>query len=144
MHRYVFHRCRPDDTPDQTPSSSPVPDYLPSGAQDWREFRAKLVAVGRNSDADSDIWAHSVPGPEQGCILIAHPLMFASSQEYFFQVEQADAPWAICNELNCSGAAPVSPMHVAGSQQHPLEQECCAARRLSSSSSSTTSLAALV
>lgn len=31
------------------------------------------------------MWAHHVPVPEQGCLLVAHPLMFTTAQEYFFQ-----------------------------------------------------------
>lgn len=63
--------CRSDDdSAEAEPSTSSVPDYLPSGAQDWREFRARLVAsAGRNADAGadaaSDMWAHHVPVPEQ-------------------------------------------------------------------------------
>lgn len=37
------------------------------------------------SDDRSGMWAHAVPGPEQGCLLVAHPLMFLSSQTYFSQ-----------------------------------------------------------
>lgn len=35
--------------------------------------------------AEGELWAHSLPGPEQGCLLVAHPLMFTTSQTYFFQ-----------------------------------------------------------
>ena len=32
------------------------------------------------------MWAHPVSHVEQGMLLVAHPLMFTSSQEYFHQV----------------------------------------------------------
>jgi hypothetical protein len=31
------------------------------------------------------VWAHALPRPERGCLLLAHPMMFHSSQEYFYQ-----------------------------------------------------------
>ncbi|BDA50133.1 probable UPF0301 protein BDI_1431 [Coccomyxa sp. Obi] len=81
-----------------------VPDSLPATAADtdWREFRARLIAsqaastsgrseeqgFGEKSDeADqaAKLWAHTIPLPEKGCLLIAHPLMFTSQQLYFAQ-----------------------------------------------------------
>ena len=48
-----------------------VPDALPVAGvdSDWRAFRAKLVASSSGRAAESDLWAHSIPGPEQGCLL---------------------------------------------------------------------------
>ena len=70
-----------------------IPDSLPLAGDDsdWRDFRAKLVASssGRSATEDGgvgELWAHTIPGPEQGCLLVAHPLMFTTSQTYFFQV----------------------------------------------------------
>ena len=40
---------------------------------------------GRTESSESDIWVHPVPRAEAGCVLLAHPLMFTSSQEYFAQ-----------------------------------------------------------
>lgn len=31
-------------------------------------------------------WAHPIANPEKGCVLIAHPLMFTTEQQYFAQV----------------------------------------------------------
>lgn len=91
-------------------NSSFVPDRLPlAGADtDWREFRARLVAregaassllwsstsLAEPSISGSSVpapgvelregfWAHAVPGPEKGGVLLAHPLMFTTSQPYF-------------------------------------------------------------
>lgn len=30
-------------------------------------------------------WAHSIPSPEKGCLLLAHPLVFLGRQKYFHQ-----------------------------------------------------------
>ena len=77
-----------------------LPDTLPlAGADtDWRAFRARLVAAtsagasgegaaaaAGTPDAEDDPWAHKLPRPEQGCLLLAHPLMFSSAQTYFHQ-----------------------------------------------------------
>ena len=32
------------------------------------------------------LWAHPIPRPERGCLLVAHPLLFRSQQTYFYQV----------------------------------------------------------
>uniref|UniRef100_A0A7S0S201 YqgE/AlgH family protein n=1 Tax=Chlamydomonas leiostraca TaxID=1034604 RepID=A0A7S0S201_9CHLO len=81
------------------------PLVLPAGDMDWREFRARLVArtappdpfAGAASTSGSagqvqvqepgapGVWAHSIPKPEKGSLLLAHPMMFTNSQEYFFQ-----------------------------------------------------------
>ena len=37
-------------------------------------------------DEGSKLWAHSINFPEKGCLLIAHPLMFTTQQQYFAQV----------------------------------------------------------
>ena len=59
-----------------------------------REFRARLVAGSRQADEASTNrrsteaareWAHPVARPEKGCLLLAHPKMFADSQTYFNQ-----------------------------------------------------------
>jgi hypothetical protein len=87
-----------------------VPDALPlaSAGTDWRDFRAQLVANaaqeqrqqqqpdgaggpvpaprGMSLDPGGGVWAHPVPQPEKGCLLLAHPLMFTSTQVYFSQV----------------------------------------------------------
>ena len=34
---------------------------------------------------DGEIWAHSIPRPERGSLLLAHPQMFEQSQQYFHQ-----------------------------------------------------------
>ncbi len=77
---------------------------------DWREFRARLVASTRSgsvtpapetaapseerttTEASSSStapatrgWAHSLSKPEKGCLLLAHPMLFHSSQTYFHQ-----------------------------------------------------------
>ena len=79
---------RPDDAGEASPESV-IPDSMPLSASDtdWRDFRARLVAStsGRTDSSGSDIWVHSVPRAEAGCILIAHPLMFTATQQYFAQ-----------------------------------------------------------
>ncbi|DBB08311.1 TPA: hypothetical protein ACH3X3_008476 [Trebouxia sp. C0006] len=70
-----------------TPASSTDPKTV-----DWREFRARLVAGDRGQQGEASTstansrWAHDVGKPERGCLLLAHPLMFGSSQGYFSQV----------------------------------------------------------
>jgi hypothetical protein len=70
-----------------------------------RSHRARLIASSRGtssstkdaseaapssnaSEASSKAgisWAHALPSPERGGLLLAHPLMFSSSQTYFYQ-----------------------------------------------------------
>lgn len=38
------------------------------------------------ADTSSLYWAHPIANPEKGCVLIAHPLMFTTQQQYFAQV----------------------------------------------------------
>ena len=87
---------------------------------DWRDFRARLVAgsrragaptqeqqdaaaepSGRDTDIDGGRWAHSVPGPERGCLLVAHPLVFLQSQTYFNQVRAAAQMKAVAASFAC-------------------------------------------
>eukprot|EP00798_Chlamydomonas_sp_ICE-L_P002405 gene2405-8715_t len=82
-----------NDGEDVSPRSqgSSIPDSLPAmGADtDWREFRAKLVASGAGKDSSSfssgekTEWAHSIPVPEKGAVLVSHPMMFGANQTYF-------------------------------------------------------------
>lgn len=44
---------------------------------------AKYPGSPRRADQDLGHWIHPLPGPEKGAILIAHPLMFTTSQTYF-------------------------------------------------------------
>ena len=71
-------------------SVSSVPDALPIAGPDtdWRAYRARLAALeaGASSQASSSTkefsdskWAHAVPVPETGCVLLAHPSMFGVS-----------------------------------------------------------------
>ena len=43
---------------------------------------AAAPAAGAATPADA-AWAHSLPQPEHGCLLLANPLMFGASQTYF-------------------------------------------------------------
>ncbi len=78
------------------PSSSTVPDAMPVAGPDtdWRAFRARLAAMEAAAAAppgdgaapgaagaafQEGAWAHSVPVPETGCVLLAHPSMFGVS-----------------------------------------------------------------
>ncbi len=45
-------------------------------------------------DGESKLWAHSLNFPEKGCLLVAHPLMFTTQQEYF---SQARALFCCCS-----------------------------------------------
>eukprot|EP00898_Chlorokybus_atmophyticus_P003290 jgi/Chlat1/3962/Chrsp26S04207 len=65
-----------------------IPDTLPSASADtdWREFRARLVAAtSAPHQASAGHWAHPLPAPETGCILMAHPSQFTQFQTYFHQ-----------------------------------------------------------
>ncbi|GAB4822247.1 hypothetical protein N2152v2_009293 [Parachlorella kessleri] len=74
-----------------------MPDSLPLAGvdTDWRAFRARLVSssssakqAGAAPAAAGDegaVWAHELPGPEPGCLLVAHPLLFTAAQTYFAQ-----------------------------------------------------------
>ena len=82
---------------EDAPAQGRVPDAMPiAGADsDWREFRARLVAAsapggrlatafpGGDADGAPSSWAHAIPAPEKGCLLLAHPALFQSSQHYF-------------------------------------------------------------
>ena len=67
-------------------SGASIPDALPvfSEGSDWRTFRAQLVASARAAEGGGeaaaaradDAWAHRLPAPEQGCLLLANPIMF--------------------------------------------------------------------
>lgn len=52
-------------------------------------FRAKLVSQSRASadypaaEEAPDEWAHVIPKPEKGALLLAHPLLFQQTQTYF-------------------------------------------------------------
>lgn len=48
--------------------------------------RARLIATDKGKAETSSRWAHDVPKPEKGCLLLAHPLMFGNTQSYFSQV----------------------------------------------------------
>ena len=50
--------------------------------EDWRAFRAHLVAGGTREAGDGS-WAHSIATPEPGCVLLANAAKFRSSQGYF-------------------------------------------------------------
>lgn len=86
-----------------SPSPSPVPDALPVAGPDtdWRAYRARLAAMeaavaerpgasgsGCTAGAgtppaaqfSSGKWAHALPVPETGAVLLAHPSMFGVSR----------------------------------------------------------------
>ena len=91
-------------TPSAKYTQSAIPDAVPLATMeerddDWRAFRAKLVKSqdvflnppSSESDDGADVaassdpasWAHVLAAPEQGCLLLANPLMFTTSQTYF-------------------------------------------------------------
>lgn len=89
-----------DSTPADDASASDLKLPLAGADTDWREFRARLVSGAsassptHPSDADdadapapgtSSGWAHPLTAPEAGAVLIAHPLLFTTSQTYFHQ-----------------------------------------------------------
>lgn len=54
----------------------------------WCQRRARLVAAERGGDGPSTVataerWAHALPSLETGCLLIANPTLFSTSQTYF-------------------------------------------------------------
>ena len=48
-------------------------------------------ALGAEGESESQarLWAHPIPRPERGCLLVAHPLLFRAQQTYFYQVTTA-------------------------------------------------------
>ena len=74
-------------------SEGEVPDlpYASSSAVDWREYRARLVALEKKKTEEAapalsprnSLWAHAIPTVEVGAVLLAHPLMFSTAQTYF-------------------------------------------------------------
>ena len=87
---------------------------------DWREFRARLVAVSRQAEEASTSrrsaegareWAHPVARPEKGCLLLAHPKMFSDSQTYFNQASLLPG----CLRLDLQhGSCPGPPLNNGG------------------------------
>ncbi len=83
-------RIHPESTEASTSAGSLVLPVMGADA-DWRAFRARLVSSSRpkgptsSHSAPSQDWAHSLPGPEKGCLLLAHPALFSESQTYFFR-----------------------------------------------------------
>eukprot|EP00210_Caulerpa_lentillifera_P003152 g3012.t1 len=77
----VIH-CQSND-PDHGTGGGQIPDKIPSISlgSDWRTFRAQLVA--ESNSLERETWAHALPTPELGCLLLAHPLMFNQQQTYF-------------------------------------------------------------
>lgn len=67
---------------------------MPLSGLDWREFRARLVQAEKveqqppisegSSTAPLAEWAHPLMLPEKGALLLAHPMMFLKSQQYFY------------------------------------------------------------
>ena len=51
----------------------------------WLDITTISIAAKDQEEA-SQPWAHTIAAPEQGCLLLAHPLMFVNSQVYFHQV----------------------------------------------------------
>ena len=77
---------RNNNNHNQKKNTDDIPDTLPViGADtDWRTFRARLVASTAIATTD-DPWAHSIPAPETGALLLASPLLFHTTQQYFRQ-----------------------------------------------------------
>ena len=106
-----------------------------------REFRARLVAGSRQTDEASvegaREWAHPVARPEKGCLLLAHPKMFADSQTYFNQASLWPGYFEAWSVTWCP-SNPVGEQWVATGCHLPSVQHTCgpraAVRRLSSSS----------
>eukprot|EP00892_Ulva_mutabilis_P006118 jgi/Ulvmu1/3879/UM018_0100.1 len=94
--------CRAQQPDQGDPGAWVLPNTTKDG--DWREFRAQLVSRSRTTpqaswdviddgtqtggsaagDGDED-WAHLIATPETGCVLLANPMLFGSSQTYFEQ-----------------------------------------------------------
>lgn len=99
-----------DEIDDHVPlnASFDAEDMPPILADDWREFRARLVAheVGTSDDervqeassenlrllqeqnpklASAKPWAHRISLPEKGCLLVASETQFMDEQQYFHQ-----------------------------------------------------------
>lgn len=90
------HEASPPSDEDGRTGDAPA-----SENPDWRSFRARLVqwearVEGEESgdaaapDAVHGLarpgvqhWAHALPGPEPGCLLLANPLLFLEQQRYF-------------------------------------------------------------
>ena len=100
---------RSSDDEGEAASNSAIPDVMPVSASDtdWRDFRARLVAStsGRTDGSESEIWVHPVPRAEAGCVLLAHPLMFTNSQEYFAQARIFASLACLLNTSACAHIA---------------------------------------
>ena len=73
-------------------SSSPSPSSSPSSS----------------SSSSSKLWAHPLSRPERGCVLVAHPLLFTSTQTYFsksvvFLIEHDDGEDAAAAGIDDGG-----------------------------------------
>lgn len=65
--RVVCSASPPEPTGDDAGDALSIP-------ADWRTFRASLVRGETGGDAvPQSFWAHSVPQPESGCVLVARP-----------------------------------------------------------------------
>ena len=94
-----------------------------------REFRARLVAGSRPADEASTNgrsaegareWAHTVARPEKGCLLLAHPKMFAESQTYFSQASL----WPGCLRLDLRHNACPGPFVSSGCRLDAVSLPC--------------------
>ncbi len=56
-----------------------------AAVDEQEQQQGEASTSGRSTSTATSMWAHSLPQPEKGCVLLAHPMMFTSSQEYFFQ-----------------------------------------------------------
>jgi hypothetical protein len=95
--RHAAAHLQPQPHTVSSPLRASAEDSSPGNADDdaapvvdvsaWRDFRARLVATEREEDepvaSAADRWAHSLPAVETGCVLIANPTLFATSQTYF-------------------------------------------------------------
>ena len=126
-------RCRmmfgQPDQPETTPPG--VPDSIPNTSveSDWRSFRARLVARYPSAEEEPLEWAHPLPAPELGCVLVAHPLMFARQQTYFnlavifvFVHDHTGSAGLILNKPTryCLGEIDVTKNVATGFEENPL------------------------
>lgn len=67
-------------------------EVVPDLSEDWRKFRAKLIAFEKSEKLEETSeavlpsrWAHEVTSVELGCVLVASPSHFNDDQQYFAQ-----------------------------------------------------------
>ena len=60
-----------------------------ASSKTWCIHSIRYISVLAGPEGNQ-LWAHAIAQPERGCLILAHPLMFKSHQQYFDQVASSD------------------------------------------------------